>query len=138
MVTRRLRDGTSIGFEYDDLGRIKLKDSPGTEPDTTYSFDLLGRLDTAVRNGQTVDLGFDALGRLLTQTDPHGTVTSTFDTAGRRTAIAYPGGGLTVNTEYDVTGNVTTIRENGAMRFASPIRCFPTRGFAVSLRSFQI
>src|SRR3546814_12428704 len=31
-----------------------------------------------------------------------------------RTSMVYPGSALTVNTDYDVAGNVTKIRENGA------------------------
>ncbi len=114
VTQRRLRDGLSIGYSYDNLGRLVAKDSPGSEPDGTYNYDLLGRLTSAVRSGQTVTLGYDALGRLKTQTDSHGTITAAFDAAGRRTALVYPGGDLTVNYDYDATGNMTAIRENGA------------------------
>jgi RHS repeat-associated protein len=43
-----------------------------------------------------------------------GTTSYTYDVAGRRLTMAYPGGVLTINYDYDVTGNVTKIRENGA------------------------
>lgn len=114
VTVRRLRDGTDVGLTYDNLGRVTFKDSPGSEPDTTYTFDLLDRPQSVVRNGQTDGFIFDALGRLAATTDPLGAVTNHYDAAGRRTAIDYPGAALTVNYDYDTLGNVTAIRENGA------------------------
>jgi YD repeat-containing protein len=38
----RNRAGQVIGFSIDALGRPTLKDLPGTEPDVSYGFDLLG------------------------------------------------------------------------------------------------
>ena len=114
VISRRLRDGTTINYSYDNLGRLVSKDLPGSEPDTTYSYDLLGRALGAVQGGQALGFTHDALGRNLTQTGPLGTIGYTYDAVGRRTSMAYPGSALTVNYDYDVTGNVTAIRENGA------------------------
>src|SRR3546814_11186970 len=67
----------------------------------------------AVQGGQTLSFTHDALGRNLTQVGPHGTLTFGYDAAGRRTSMVYHGSALTVNTDSDVAGNVTKIRENG-------------------------
>ena len=111
---RRLRDGMGISYGYDNLNRLISKNLPGSEPDATYSYDLLGRAATAVQGGQTLSFTHDALGRNLTQVGPLGTLTLGYDAAGRRTSMVYPGSALTVNYDYDVAGNVTKIRENGA------------------------
>ncbi|MBK6299237.1 MAG: hypothetical protein IPF48_15720 [Sphingomonadales bacterium] len=60
-------------------------------------------------------LGFtyDALSRNLTQSGPLGSVSYQYDLAGRRTRTTWPDA-FYVTYDYDVTDNVTTIRENGA------------------------
>ena len=109
----RNRAGESIGFTVDALGRLTAKDLPGSEPDVAYGYDLLGRMTSAATSSQTLSFTYDALGRNLTQTGPQGTVTSTWDIGGRRTRIAHPDG-FYVDQDYLVTGEPTTIRENGA------------------------
>ncbi|WP_212597920.1 RHS repeat domain-containing protein [Sphingopyxis granuli] len=114
VTSRRLRDGTSIGYGYDDLNRLVSKDLPGGETDATYAYDLVGRPTGAVQGSHVLGFTHDALGRNLTQTGPLGTVSYSYDAAGRRTGMSYPGGGLTIDYDYDVAGNVLKIRENGA------------------------
>jgi RHS repeat-associated protein len=109
----RLRDGNSIGFTYDALGRPMAKDLPGSEPDVTYSYDALSRMTGVSQTGHSLGLTYDALSRNLTQTGPQGTTTYTMDIAGRRTGIAHADG-FYVDQEYLVTGETTKIRENGA------------------------
>jgi RHS repeat-associated protein len=110
----RNRANQSIAFTVDDLNRVTLKDLPGSEPDVTYSYDLLGRMTGASHTGHSLGFTFDALGRNLTQTSSvTGTVTSTWDIAGRRTRIAHPDG-FYVDQDYNVAGELTAIRENGA------------------------
>src|SRR3546814_6559547 len=75
VTNRRLRDGTNIGYGYDNLNRLISKNLPGSEPDATYSYDLLGRAAMAVQGGQTLSFTHDALGRNLTQVGPHGKLT---------------------------------------------------------------
>lgn len=111
---RQLRDGTTIGYSYDDLGRLVTKDLPGTEPDVTYAYDLMGRATGVTQSSHSVDLAHNALGQVTSQTGPLGTIGYTYDAAGRRLSMSYPGGSLTINYEYDVAGNVLVIRENGA------------------------
>jgi RHS repeat-associated protein len=114
VTSRRLRDGNSIAFTYDNLNRVTFKDLPGSEPDVTIAYDNLGRPTSVSQSGNSLSLTYDALSRQLTETGPQGTATSAYDLAGNRTSLAYPGSGLTVNTDYLVNGAVSAIRENGA------------------------
>src|SRR3546814_828270 len=114
VTSRRLRDGTSIAYSYDNLGRLKTKNLPGSEADVTYAYDLTGRATGVTQGTQTLSFVQDALGRLTSQTGPQGTIGYTYDAAGRRLTMSYPGGTLTINYDYDTVGNVTKIRENGA------------------------
>jgi RHS repeat-associated protein len=113
VISRRLRDGTSIGYTYDHLNRLTNKNLPGSEPDVTYGYDLLGRLKSATQTGNSLSFTYDALGRVLTQHGPEGTLTSTWDPAGRRTKLQWPDG-FYVNYDYDVLDEMTKVRENGA------------------------
>ncbi|HEX8584783.1 MAG TPA: RHS repeat-associated core domain-containing protein [Allosphingosinicella sp.] len=92
---------------------MTLKDLPGSEPDVTYTYDLAGRMTGASQTGNALSFTYDALGRNLTQTGPHGTITSAFDLAGRRLRITHPDG-FYVTQDYLVTGEMKSIRENGA------------------------
>ena len=114
VTSRRLRDNTSIGMTYDALNRLTARDLPGSEPDATYSYDLLNRMTGASQGGHTLTFTFDALGRNLSEANYLGTASSQYDLAGRRTRLTYPGSGLYVDYDYLVTGEVTAIRENGA------------------------
>lgn len=109
----RLRDGTSIALTYDALNRPTLKDLPGSDPDVSYSYDLLGRLTGASQTGHALSFTYDALGRQLTETGPLGTMTSAYDAAGRRTRLTSPDSNYT-DFDYLLTGEMTKVRENGA------------------------
>ncbi len=106
--------GRSIGYSYDDLGRLTAKDLPSGESDVSYSYDLMGRASGVTQGSHSLTFVQDALGRLTSQTGPLGTTGYTYDAAGRRLTMSYPGGVLTINYDYDTAGNVTKIRENGA------------------------
>ncbi|HEX8535334.1 MAG TPA: hypothetical protein VF662_14305 [Allosphingosinicella sp.] len=110
----RNRANQTIGFSYDALGRPTLKDLPGTEPDVSYGYDLLGRTTSASHSGNSLSFSYDALGRSLTQAGPQGTASSQYDIAGRRTRLTYPGSGLYLTYDYLPTGEMTAIRDNGA------------------------
>jgi RHS repeat-associated protein len=118
--SRRLRDGTSIAFTYDKLDRVTLKDLPGTEPDVTYGYDLLGRLTSANQSGNNLTFTYDALSRNLTQVRSANThvftVSSAYDAAGRRTQLTYPAAAnaLAVTYDYLTTGELTAIKQSGA------------------------
>jgi RHS repeat-associated protein len=113
MISRRLRDGTTIGFAYDRLERLTTRDLPGSELDVSYSYDLLGRPTGAATSAQTLGFSYDALGRNLTQSGPLGTVSSQYDLAGRRTRLTWPDS-FYVTYDYLLTGETTGVRENGA------------------------
>lgn len=116
ITQRRLRDGQFINYSYDNLNRLTLKDLPTPEGDATYTYDLLSRLKTMVQNGRTQTLSYDARSRLTSVNQaPLGTISYQYDAADRRTRITYPGGtSLYAGYIYDVAGNITHIRENGA------------------------
>jgi RHS repeat-associated protein len=113
VTARRLRDGNSLGYSFDALGRATARDLPGSEPDVTYSYDALSRMTGASQTGNSLSFTYDALGRNLTQAGPQGTTTSTYDITGRRTRIAHADG-FYVDQDYLVTGETLKIRENGA------------------------
>ncbi|MBK6491868.1 MAG: RHS repeat-associated core domain-containing protein [Sphingomonadales bacterium] len=113
ITQRRLRDGQLINYTYDNLSRMTLKNLPGTEPDVSLSYDLFGRLTQASQTGNVLGFTYDALSRNLTQSGPLGSVSYQYDLAGRRTRTTWPDA-FYVTYDYDVTGNVTAIRENGA------------------------
>jgi RHS repeat-associated protein len=113
VTSLRLRDGNSIGFTFDALNRMTAKDLPGSEPDVTSVYDLLGRMTSAATSAQTLSFTYDALGRNLTEAGPHGTVTSTWDLASRRSRITHPDG-FYVDQDHLVTGETSAVRENGA------------------------
>jgi RHS repeat-associated protein len=122
--TRRNRAGETATYSFDALGRTILKDLPNAEPDVTYGYDLLGRMTSASQSGHALSFTWDALGRRLTETGPMGTVASTWDLAGRRTRITHPGGTYYVDQDYLVTGEMITIRENGATTGLGVIAAF--------------
>lgn len=107
-----LRDGTQINYAYDNLNRVTYKDLPPGDPDAAYTYDLMGRLLTAIKSSQTLTFSYDALGRNLTQGGPLGTVGYQYDAAGRRTRLTWPDT-YYVTYDYQVTGELTTIKENG-------------------------
>jgi len=110
----RRRDGASIAFSHDALGRLTLFDRPGTERDQSYTYDLLGRVTRAEQTNAWIDYAWDALGRLASHTDGgYGTTAFQYDAAGRRTRMTWPDG-FYVAYDYDTAGAVTAIRENGA------------------------
>jgi hypothetical protein len=45
------------------LNRPTLKNLPGSEPDVTYGYDLLGRLKSASQTGNNLTFTYDALFR---------------------------------------------------------------------------
>lgn len=113
VISRRLRDGSSIGYTYDADGRMTTKDLPSGEYDVSYSYDLLSRPISATTSLQTLTFGYDALSRATSQGGPLGTVSAQYDLAGRRIRLTWPDS-FYVNYDYLVTGEVSAIRENGA------------------------
>lgn len=120
-TSRRQRDGTSIAYSYDALNRATFKDLPGSEPDVTTAYDLLGRVTGASQSGHTLTFSWDGFGRQLSATGPNGTTTSEYDALGRRTRLIWPGTATTpsgqplyVDYDYLDTGELLAVRERGA------------------------
>ena len=119
IASRLLRDGRSIAYTHDPLGRLTLKDVPTGgywDTDIAYTYDLLGRRLSAVDYwGTSTDAhwGWDALGRMVTEDSGFGWNTLTYDLAGRLTRHAWPDG-FAIDYDHLVTGEVTAIRENGS------------------------
>jgi RHS repeat-associated protein len=118
--SRRLRNGTSIAFTYNNLNRVTAKNLPGTEPDVSYAYDNLGRLTSASQTGSSLTFGWDALSRKTSEaiTANGATLTTTFayDAANRRTSVTYPSAtALTVSYAYLTTGELDTIKQGAVV-----------------------
>ena len=112
VLTFRNRGGEVFTSGYDALGR-QTSVSGGGMPTRTYAYDNLGRMLTASENGGIWTQGYDALSRVVSQSSILGTMTSGYDLAGRRTQLNWPDG-FFVNYDYNVAGDMTSLRENGA------------------------
>ncbi|NIJ20938.1 RHS repeat-associated protein [Sphingomonas naasensis] len=117
VTSRRLRDGQTITYGYDNLSRLTSKVTPGSayqDWDVTYGYDLLGQVKTATGNGWAVNaFSYDALGRITIEQNYGGTTSNVWDLAGRRTRLIWSDS-FYVDYDYNLTGDVTAIRENGA------------------------
>jgi RHS repeat-associated protein len=118
VTSRRLRDGTSIGYAFDGLSRLTTKTLPGGEPAVSYGYDLLSRLTTIAKTGSTITRSFDALSRMTSETQPFGTLGYQYDGAGNRTRVTW-WDGFYVTYDYDATSQMTAIKENGSTILAS-------------------
>lgn len=100
----------------DALDRVTLVDYPGTELDTTYTYDdplvpfSRGRLTRIARNGGNVDYAYDRFGRLLQDGD----LTFQYDANGNRARIGYPSGIEAVYTHDFADREATLQVEDGA------------------------
>lgn len=114
VTQRRLRDGGTIALSYDNLNRVT-SITPSGEPTVNFSYNLTGQVIQIQRpsDSQTLTRGYDALGRMTSETQPFGSASFQYDAGGRLTRITW-GDGFYVTYDYDATGQVTAIRENGA------------------------
>lgn len=110
---QRLRDGQTVMYVYDDLGRLEFRDAPGTTNDQTFAYDLLGRILSVAISGHTDSFDYNALGQMTSAMGPLGTVGYKYDSGGRRTRVTWPDS-FYVEYDYDATGAMTQVRENGA------------------------
>jgi YD repeat-containing protein len=113
VTQQRLRDGQIVSYTYDDLGRVTLRDSPGSTNDQTFTYDLLGRILSVAISGHTNSFSYNALGQMMSATSPLGTVSYQYDSGGRRNRVTYPDS-FYVQYDHDATGAMTKARENGA------------------------
>jgi RHS repeat-associated protein len=123
--------GLSVGFGYDEVGRLTELGLPGsTLPQASLAYDALGRL-TQFKDGPTgtpIDTyGYDPTGNRTSMTTSTGTtaytypatrhrlasvggIARTFDAAGNTAAI----GGTARQFVYDDTGRLNGVKQNGA------------------------
>ena len=114
VTQRQLRDGSTITSSYDNLGRVTSL-TPSGENTVNFSYDLLGNITAAQRSGDSTTLTYttNALGQTQTETQPFGSASYQYDAAGRMSRLTWADG-FFVTYDYNVVGNVTAIRENGA------------------------
>ena len=122
VVSRRLRDGQTLNYGYDALGRRTLDDNPSTgvaEVDAIYAYDNLGNLLRAEdQNGWYAAFEYDALGRATRQYSNLSSNALQYDVAGRMIRQTWADG-FFVTYEYDTTGNMMAIREQGGYVLAA-------------------
>lgn len=115
------RDGSTIGFGYDALGRMVSKDVPEADRDVSYTYDLLGRMTTAslpaANAGLSVAWSYDKLGRPLSETMLGRTVGHSYDAAGAWEDVTLPGGGLTIRRDYDALGRMSSVGQGGILTY---------------------
>jgi RHS repeat-associated protein len=122
VTSRRLRDGNSISFGYDALGRLTSKDLPNLAPyeyDISYAYNLVDQLTQALdANTHVANFAYDALGRKTSEQSNWTTRQWQYDLAGKRTRLTW-GDGFYVTYEYDQAGAMSRIRENGSASLAA-------------------
>lgn len=129
VTTRRIRNGSSISYTYDNLNRLATEAMPsGTgNANPTYTYDLQGHVlgitnaSTAYASGLTMT--WDALGRQLSETSTFNSgvpiaTTMRYDAAGRRTQLNWSDG-FYITYNYDTINEMTSIVQNGGQVLAS-------------------
>lgn len=115
-ISRRLRDGETLGYTYDALGLLTNVANPHTsiaEVSAASSYDNFGRLISTIDdNGWTNSWTYDALGRAVAQSSNVSSNAMQYDVAGRLIRETWADG-FFVTYEYDQAGAVTAVRENG-------------------------
>ncbi|WP_152616502.1 RHS repeat domain-containing protein [Sphingomonas sp. ERG5] len=122
----RKRDGQVIGYSYDALNRVKVKDIPGgTAADVYYGYDLRG-LQTYARFGSATGEGltqsYDGFGRLASSTTNQGgtarTLAYQYNANGGRTRVTHPDATY-FTYDYDGLDRATIVKENGTTTVAT-------------------
>jgi RHS repeat-associated protein len=113
VTSQRSRAGHVTSYAYDNLNRTTFLDAPSGTMDIALTYDNFGQVLTSVGNSQTLTNAWDSLSRLTSEAGPLGTISYQYDPAGRMTRITWPDA-FYAQYDYDTTGAVTAIRENGA------------------------
>ncbi len=101
--------GRSMTTVYDPTTLLTSKVSVPELFDTTYTYDLKGRVKTVQTSTRTMSLDYDLNGNVESITDPRGNRTSyTYDAVGRTTKVHRPDS-TEVHFEYDANGNMTVL-----------------------------
>ncbi|WP_022694725.1 RHS repeat domain-containing protein [Ponticaulis koreensis] len=118
ITSRRLRDGQTVSYNYDNLARVITVNAPGTVNDQTITYDYLGRRESVTVNGSSVTFNRDALGQLTSEVTSAGTVSYAYDAVGRLQQMTYPDS-FYVTYTTDNLGRTTQVRENGSTVLAT-------------------
>ncbi|ADU15334.1 RHS repeat-associated core domain-containing protein [Asticcacaulis excentricus] len=110
-----LRDGQTINFAYDAMGRVNGKSGALTE---SFTYNNFGQLVSHTNNGVTSTSAYLSMGWLASETGPKGSVSYQYDTHGKRTRLTYPDG-FYVTYEYNDGDQLVAIKENGTTTIAS-------------------
>lgn len=126
----RKRDGVTISYQYDALGRVTTKNVPTSASGAAgysvyYGYDAQG-LQTYARFGSAGGLGitnaYNGFGQLTASTNTTGgfsrTLSYQYDAGGRRARVTHPDGTF-FTYEFDAAGALLAIRENGGTAIAS-------------------
>jgi RHS repeat-associated protein len=114
----RKRDTNVIGYSYDALNRVLVKDIPGTTSgDVYYGYDLRG-LQLFARFGSTSGQGitstYDGFGRLATNANNVGgtsrTLSYEYDAEGNRKKLTFPDSQV-FNFDYDGLDRMVAVKE---------------------------
>ncbi|HCI45356.1 MAG TPA: hypothetical protein DE315_07510 [Candidatus Omnitrophica bacterium] len=108
--------GKPIEYSYDALNRLTTKTYPLTPAlNTTYAYDLVGRLTDADNTAADTHFTHDALNRVTNATNtlnlaPY-TLSYAYDSADNRTQLTYPSGKV-IDYVYDTNDRLTGITQN--------------------------
>ncbi len=138
-LSLRKRDGSTITYLYDDLGRMTDKIIPNRgnlssvyERNVYYTYDLRG-LQTSARfdseTGQGILNSYDGFGRMLSETSTidgyNLTISSQYDANDNRTRVTH-NDGLYFSYEYDSLNRLSAIKDQWGNALVTP--SFNTRG----------
>ena len=107
------RKGIVTTYAYDDLGRLVGKsfaNDPTNTPAFSYTYDVAGRMLTAVNGSDTLTWTYNLAGELLSEQSATNasTVAYTYDDGGNRLSVSLDGQ-LFVSYAYDDASRLTTI-----------------------------
>ncbi len=113
----------TIGYSYDDLGRVTHIAYPGGgafDQPVDLAYDNLGRLLSALDAGtHSASFAYDALGNVTSQGDSLSARTMQYDAAGRRTRLTWSVDGRYVTYDYDGASRMTAIKASSGVTLAA-------------------
>lgn len=125
VVTRSVRGTDEASYTqlvYTVRGELASIDPPGpgiSDPSVNFTYDNFGRMTNAHdENGRETNLDYDALGRVVGQGNATTSLMMRYDGAGRRTRLTW-NDDFYLTYEYDATGAMTALRENGVVALAT-------------------
>lgn len=112
ITSLRLRDGQTIGFQFDASNRLVFKDVAEANRDVTYVYDLVGRRTAAnlpsVNAGLSVNWLYDKVGRVTSSASAGRILTYAFPAGGTQMSMTWPDG-KTATYDSDPLGRTTKV-----------------------------